>query len=152
MAYKIMIVDDEENVRNSLIRLLRREGFDLVTASSATEAMEILLEEAVDLIISDEKMPGMSGLEFLKLVRQRHPETMRFILTGHADPEFIIRAINEGEIYRFFTKPWDNEDMKNAIRSALQYLELIRENRRLHELVHRQEEELVLLRKGMAGG
>ncbi len=146
MAPKILIVDDEENVRNSMLRLLRRENYQLVTASSATEAMEVLLEEPVDLIISDEKMPGMSGLEFLKLVRQRHPETMRFILTGHADIEFIVRAINEGEIYRFFTKPWDNEDLKSGIRSALQHLELIRENRRLHELVHRQEEELKQLR------
>ena len=151
MAHKILIVDDEENVRNSLIRLLRREGYELVKASSATEAMEILLEEPVDLIISDEKMPGLSGLEFLKLVRQRHPETMRFILTGHADLEFIIRAINEGEVYRFFTKPWDNEDMKTAIRRALQHLELIRENRRLHEVVHRQEEELNLLRSVKPG-
>lgn len=151
MSYKVLIVDDEENVRNSLVRQLRKEDYAILTASSATEAMEILLEETVDLILSDEKMPGMSGLDLLKMVKQRQPETMRFILTGHADLELVIRAINEGEIYKFFTKPWDNEELKVAIRNALNHLSLIRENRKLLETVRRQTLELEKLRRKEAG-
>lgn len=147
MPFKLLIVDDEENVRNSLVRQLRKEDYEILTASSAAEAMEILLEEPVDLIISDEKMPSISGLDFLKMVKQRHPETMRFILTGHADVDLVIRAVNQGEVYRFFTKPWDNEELKSAIRSALHHLSLIRENRNLLETVRRQAQELETLRR-----
>src|ERR1700722_8470522 len=111
-ARHILIVDDEENVRNALRRSLRKEGYQLHFASGPAEALIVLAELPIDLVMSDHMMPEMSGMEVLSLVRDRCPHVMRLMLTGHADMETAIRAINHGEIYRFLTKPWDDAELK----------------------------------------
>jgi two-component system, probable response regulator PhcQ len=136
----ILIVDDEENVLKALRRSLRKEGYELHFASQPSEALEMLRNTRVDLVLSDHLMPNMTGLEFLKLVRDRHPDTLRIMLTGHADMQTAINAINQGEIYRFLTKPWDDTELKVTLYLAFEQLELERENRRLLATVRRQHE------------
>jgi two-component system probable response regulator PhcQ len=150
-AHKVMIVDDEDLVRNALVRSLRKEGHELITAESAKQALEILEQERIDLIISDHLMPGMTGLEFLRLVKEKYPEIIRIILTGHADLDVVISAINEGEVYRFLTKPWSAEELKLNIRLALNNLELIRQNQRLRKEVEKQAEYILALEREYPG-
>ncbi len=130
---RLLLVDDEENILHALRRTLRKEPFEIETASNAREAAEKFYERPFDIVISDYKMPGVNGLEFLKWVRDNYPDTIRIVLTGQADLEVAVEAINEGEIYRFFTKPWDDEELRLALRIAAKSLELERENRRLLE-------------------
>lgn len=119
MAAKILFVDDEVNVLTALSRALHQEQFQIFGATSATEALEILEKNHIDVVVSDEVMPGMSGTEFLSIVRGRYPEIIRIILTGHASIESSIRAINEGEIYRFLLKPCSPSLIALTIRYAL---------------------------------
>jgi len=138
MQYTILVVDDEPPIRDLLRDALSREPYDVLCAGSAKEALAILAKEPVDVVISDEKMPGMSGSEFLAMARQQYPHTIRMILTGHASLETAIRAINEGEIYRFFTKPCNMVDLIVTIRQALRQKELMAENQRLLNIVKQQ--------------
>jgi len=127
----ILIVDDDEAVRTALGRSLRRCEYELRFASSAQEGLNVLQKEPVDIVISDQRMPQMSGLSFLEIVRDRHPEAIRIILTGCADTSTAIDAINEGEIYRFLTKPWDDVELQVTLHLACDRLELERQNRLL---------------------
>lgn len=136
--HTILLVDDEQNVRNALFRALRTEGYAIRQAEGPRQAFEILESEKVDLIISDHKMPRMTGLEFLVRVRENYPDTVRIMLTGHADLETVLEAVNHGEIYRFLTKPWDDEDLKVMIRIGLSHLSLAREHRRLLQRFEKQ--------------
>ena len=136
---RMLIVDDEENVTNALRRSLRREGYDIQVATRPADALALLRQAPVDLVLSDHLMPEMTGLEFLKLVRDRHPDCVRLMLTGHADMQTAIDAINHGEIYRFLTKPWDDTEIKVTLHLAFEQLDLERENRRLLATVRRQQ-------------
>jgi DNA-binding NtrC family response regulator len=127
----ILVVDDDDNARHGLGLALRSGGYRVSFAASAESALEFLRVEPVDVVISDHCMPGMSGLEFLKLVRDRHPDTVRIMLTGHADMDMAIKAINQGEIYRFLTKPCDRVELQVTLHLACEKLQLERENRRL---------------------
>lgn len=127
----ILVVDDDDNARHGLGLSLRSGGYRVSFAANAESALELLRLEPVDVVISDHRMPGMSGLEFLKLVRDRHPDTVRIMLTGHADMEMAIKAINQGEIYRFLTKPCDRVELQVTLHLACEKLQLERENRRL---------------------
>jgi len=138
MQHKVLIVDDEPIITNLLKDALSREPYGILSASSAEEALPILDREKLDVVISDEKMPGMSGSEFLAVVRQKHPDTIRMILTGHASLDSAIRAINEGEVYRFFTKPCNVFDLAMTIRQAIKLNDLMKESRRLLKIVKRQ--------------
>ncbi|MCM2334356.1 MAG: response regulator [Anaeromyxobacteraceae bacterium] len=131
----ILLVDDEASVRSGLARALHDPAYQIIEADSPAAALLRLEREAVDVIISDHLMPGMTGLEFLKVVRERFPDTSRIMLTGHADMETAVRAIREGEIYRFLTKPCDQTELKVTVHLALEQLELAREHRRLLEVV-----------------
>lgn len=139
---RILIVDDEENVISALRRALRKEGYELRFATRPGDALALLREEPSDLVLSDHLMPDMTGLEFLKTVRNRHPDTVRLMLTGHADMQTAIDAINQGEIYRFLTKPWDDTELKVTLHLAFEQLDLERENRRLLARVRYQDELL----------
>lgn len=147
----ILIVDDEDNVRNALRRCLRKDPYDLHFASSGPEALEVLGARSIDMIISDHLMPGMTGLELLKIARNRWPDVMRVILTGHADLETAISAINLGEIYRFLTKPWDNMEIRVTLYLAFEHLALARENERLLSTLKRQSEIIRRLEKAHPG-
>jgi two-component system, probable response regulator PhcQ len=149
--HRILVVDDEDNVRNAIRRSLRKEGYELFFASEPSEGLTILKENRIDLVISDHLMPNMTGLEFLKIVHNRHPDCMRIMLTGHADMQTAIDAINQGEIYRFLTKPWDDTELKVTIHLAFEQLGLMRENRRLLAAVRRQYDLIKSLERDYPG-
>lgn len=148
---KILVVDDEQNVVNALRRSLRREGYEVYACTDPQEALAMLPQLQVDLVISDHLMPNMTGLEFLKLVRNRFPDSMRVMLTGHADMQTAIDAINQGEIYRFLTKPWDDTELKVTLHMAFEQLDLQRENRRLLGLLRQQGEVIARLERSHPG-
>src|SRR5471030_485025 len=134
----ILLVDDEDAVRMSLSTVLEREGYRVHGAESGEEGLRILKEEPIQLVISDYSMPHMSGVDFLKLVRERYPNILRIMLTGDPNPEVIIRSINEGEVYRFIRKPWDNTMLRVTIYFAFETITLEEENRRLISALRRQ--------------
>lgn len=151
MQHKVLIVDDESTIRDLLKDALSNEPYGILSASSAEEALPILAREQVDVVISDEIMPGMSGSKFLAIVRKKYPDTIRIILTGHASLESAIRAINEGEIYRFFTKPCNVFDLAITIRQALKHNDLMKESKRLLKIVKRQSAFIEALEKQYPG-
>ena len=114
----LLLVDDEENVLMSLKRILRREGYKVLTASSAEEGLEVMGQYEVNVVLSDQRMPGMSGVEFLRRVKTMHPDVVRMILSGYTEIGTLTDAINKGEIYQFITKPWENEALIALIREA----------------------------------
>ena len=135
----ILVVDDEETVRESLAAILEREGYRVFQAESGEEGLRVLKETpGIQLVISDHNMPQMSGVEFLKLVRERYPHVLRIMLTGDPDPQTIIRSINEGEVYRFIKKPWDNTMLRVTVYFAFETIQLEEENRRLIAALRRQ--------------
>ncbi len=151
MQHTVLIVDDEPSARELLTNALSREPYDVLCADSAEEALGILVQEPVDVVLTDEVMPGMSGSEFLAIVRQQYPDTIRMILTGYANLKTAIRAINEGEIYRFFTKPCNIVDLTMTIRQALQHKDLMAENQRLLSIVKQQSLSLEALERQHPG-
>ena len=120
----LLLVDDEADVLSALKRMLRLEGYDIITATSAREGLELLSIHPVQVIISDQRMPQMSGSEFLSRVRDLHPHTVRLILSGYADLRSVTEAINHGAIYKFLTKPWDDEMLRMDLREAFRHQEL----------------------------
>ena len=136
MSYKILVVDDQADIRDLLKDAFSRQSYNVLCSSSAKGALSILDKKQVDVVISDEIMPGMSGTEFLAVVREKYPDIIRIILTGHADLESAIRAINEGEVYRFFIKPCNMVDLSTTIRHAIQHQGLLKENKRLIEIIN----------------
>lgn len=142
---KILCVDDEQNILSSLRRLFRMHGYDVHTAESGREALQFMEAEPVDLVISDMRMPEMDGVQFLEKVRANWPDTIRLLLTGYSDIRSIHGAINRGEIYRYITKPWDDNDIVLVVRHAVERHALEQEKRHLEALSLRQNEELRLL-------
>jgi two-component system NtrC family sensor kinase len=119
---KILFVDDERNVLKAIERLFIDDDYDLLTASSGDEGLSILENEyPVQLVISDYKMPGMNGVDFLRQVCQRWPDTIRIVFSGHADTTAVIEAINEGQIYKFIQKPWNDDGLKITISNSLEF-------------------------------
>jgi DNA-binding NtrC family response regulator len=127
----VLLVDDEANVRESLKRILRKEPYEVVTADSGITALDVLASRRIDVVVSDESMPYLPGSKFLGIVRQKYPSTVRIMLTGHASLESAIRAINEGEVFRFLTKPCNHAEMLRAIRDGLLTKNLVDESTRL---------------------
>ena len=129
--HTVLFVDDEENILHALRRLFRREGYHILTATSGPEGLELVRENEVSLVISDQRMPQMIGAEFLGHVRDLAPHAVRIMLTGYSDIEAATQAINEGGVYRYITKPWDDEELKITVREALERFELEQRNREL---------------------
>ncbi len=134
----VLVVDDEENLLSALQRTLRRENYTVLTASEPAEAFTVLRQRNVDVVVSDHLMPNMSGLDFLKEVRALHPDVVRIMLTGHAEVSTAMEAINEGEIFRFLTKPWQDAELKVALHLAFDKLAMERTNRGLLAAAHHQ--------------
>lgn len=123
---KILFVDDEPNVLNAMQRLFHDESYDVLTASGGAEALDLLQNTGpVQLIISDHRMPGMTGVEFLHRVMKQWPETRRIILSGYTDSEILLAALNEGRVHRFLVKPWDNAGIKAVVREMLDEYEML---------------------------
>ncbi|MFA6070197.1 MAG: EAL domain-containing protein [Janthinobacterium sp.] len=120
-AQTLLIVDDDVNVLSSLHRLFRPEGYQILTASTPAEGFEMLALHRVHVIVCDQRMPSMSGTEFLSKVKELYPETIRIILSGYTGLEAVLDSINRGAIYRFYTKPWDDTQLRDNIRLAFQH-------------------------------
>ena len=141
-TYTLLFVDDEDGVLSAMRRVFMEEDYSILTASSAEAAMSLLEGETVHLVVSDHRMPGMTGAQFLREVKQRWPETIRIMLTGYADVQSIMGAVNEGAVYKFITKPWNDDDLRLTVSLALQQYALIQENRRLRDITQKQQIKL----------
>lgn len=140
--HTILCVDDEENILHALRRLLRKEGYNLLTSSSGSEALALLKENDIQVVICDQRMPQLSGIDFLSQVRELSPETLRIVLTGYTGIDTISEAINQGQIYKFLLKPWNDQNLKIEIKKAIDQYELIQANKKLHRKIFEQNEKL----------
>ena len=142
MERTLLLVDDEEHVGSALERLLRYDGYQILHANSGKQGLEILAQHDVGVVISDQRMPEMSGVEFLSQVRELYPETIRIILSGYADLESVTAAINRGAIYKFFTKPWDNEVLRVDVMEAFWRHDIAREKEQLLQEIQAANNQL----------
>jgi len=143
--WTMLCVDDEPSILSSLKRLLRATGHRVLTAEGGAQALEILENESVDLIVSDMRMPFMDGAQLLEQVRARWPHVVRLLLTGYADVTSTIAAINRGQIQRYITKPWNDDEILLIVRETFERLGLLEDKRRLEALTQRQNDELKAL-------
>lgn len=141
-AWRVLCVDDEANILSALRRLFRPCGYVVTVAASGEEGLAILDQAPFDLVISDMRMPGMSGAQFLEEVSMRWPDTMRLLLTGYADIDSTIDAVNKGRIFHYVSKPWDDKALLLIVRHALERKQLERDKARLEALTAQQNEEL----------
>ncbi len=142
----ILCVDDEANVLKALRRLFMDEDYDILTAESGEQGLEILDETpGVQVVISDYRMPTMNGVDFLKKVYERRPETVRIVLSGYADTASIVSAINEGQIYKFIPKPWNDDELRVTIAKAVELYFLQQENNALSRELQDTNEELRII-------
>ncbi len=125
---KILYVDDEENNLNAF-KASFRKLYDIYLATSANEGRKILAENEIEIIITDQRMPDMTGVEFLESIIEEYPEPMRILLTGYTDIQALIDAVNKGQIYRYMNKPWNEEELKMFVTQAFEVHQLRKENK-----------------------
>ncbi len=147
LRHTILAVDDEDGILKAMRRLLSQLDVTLITANSGAEALQKLQQQPVSLIISDQCMPGMTGIEFLQQSRKISPATIRVLLTGYADLEATIAAINSGAVRYYLTKPWDDTFLLSRIKESLNLYQMIARNRQLNEKIIKQNSELTALNK-----
>lgn len=145
----LLLVDDEQNIISALCRLLRRDGFQIITANSGVEGLQQLAANKVDVILSDQRMPGMTGVEFLRRAKELYPQTVRMSLSGYTEIQSITDAVNEGSVYRFLTKPWDDEQLRGHITAAFRHKDMADENRELSAQLRRANRELAQVNERM---
>ena len=145
----LLLVDDEPNILAALKRLLRRDGYQILTAESGQEGLDLLGRNAVDVIVSDQRMPGMTGVEFLRTAKSLYPNTVRIVLSGYTELQSVTDAVNEGAIYKFLTKPWDDGLLSGHIAEAFQHKEMADENKRLDLQVRTASHELAIANRNM---
>lgn len=145
VVYSVLCVDDESNILNALRRLFRPAGYRIHVATGGAEALEIIERESIDIVISDMRMPEMNGAQLLTEVRRRRPKTTRILLTGYSDIGSTIEAVNQGELHRYISKPWNDQEVLLIVREACERKALEHERERLEALTHRQNAELVAL-------
>ncbi len=124
----VLFVDDEQSILSSLKRALRKEPYTSMFADNAAEALKIVSEQAVNVVISDQRMPDMDGTDFLQQVKEINPFTVRAILSGYVNADVVVESINKGEVYRFIPKPWELDNLKDAINQCLKHNEVLLEN------------------------
>lgn len=139
----LMILDDEENILLALTRLLRRDGYRILAADCPEKAFELLAANPVGVIISDQRMPAMKGTEFLSRAKALYPAVVRIMLTGYAEMNSITEAINSGSVFRFLSKPWDEQLLRSSVRAAFELHEIERENIRLNTQLRQSNEALL---------
>ena len=138
---KILYVDDEVNNLTSF-KAIFRKVYDIFIAESAVEAKKILETTGVHIIITDQRMPGITGVEFLESILLQYPDPMRILLTGYADIEAVINAINKGQVYRYIAKPWNEDELRSVIESAYEVYSLREENKDLTAKLLKANEQL----------
>ena len=149
--YRILLVDDEPGVLKALTRVFRQEAYEVLTAANAAEGLARLRDQRIHLVISDYMMPGMNGAEFLKQVKSLSADTLRIMLTGHADTGAVMGAINDGAVYKFILKPWNDDDLRITVALALEQFDLVRRNRALATENQRKSKEIEALSRITAG-
>lgn len=142
VIFTVLFVDDEPNILRAIKRALFTLDINLLLAESGAKALELLSSQDVHVVISDMKMPQMSGAELLEQVALRYPDTFRVVLTGYADIESTIKAVNQGKIHRYLQKPWDNQELIRVIEEGLERVKLKAENLRLQHLTRLQNKKL----------
>jgi DNA-binding NtrC family response regulator len=147
----ILIVDDEEKILKAIQRTLRNENYAIFSAIGGEEGLKLLEMREFDLVMSDQHMPGMDGVTFLKKVKTEQPQTLTIMLTGAKEISVAMEAINEAGVYKFILKPWDDDDLKVTIRRALESLDLVRERDALRERVKSRDTLLKNLEKEHPG-
>ncbi len=145
---KLLYIDDEENNLTALKATFRRE-FEIDTAISANEARNLMIDNVYEVIISDQRMPETTGVEFFQEIKQTHPDPVRILLTGYADINAVVAAINQGEIYRYLQKPWKEFDLKINIKGASEIYRLREANRDLTEELQEANKKLKTVNKQM---
>lgn len=145
MRQRILLVDDDPHVLSALRRALRGQGYELLTAPCGEDALALFGSQPFDAIVCDMRMPGVSGAEVLRACKSMDPGTVRVLLTGHADIDSAVSAVNDGEVFRYLSKPWDDAELLNALREGLARRQLARERDALRELTQRQNAELQVL-------
>ncbi len=150
MERTLLLVDDEENVVAALERLLRNDGYNILRANSGEQGLEILAQHQVGVVISDQRMPGMSGVEFLTQVKELYPDTIRIVRSGTGDFDTVTAAVNQGAIYKFFGKPWDNEVLRSEVMEAFLHQEMVREKGQLLEQIQSSNELLAQINQDLA--
>jgi putative nucleotidyltransferase with HDIG domain len=140
--HTVLFVDDEVNILKALQRLLRNESMKVLTASRPQEAIELLESSPAQVIVSDQRMPEMSGVDLLASIRERHPDMIRMMLTGYTEMNIAVEAINRGEIYRLITKPWNDDELKATLRQAFDHYDLKGEIKRLNQVTREQNFKL----------
>lgn len=148
--FKILIVDDEQNVLNSLRRLLIREKYEVFCAESASEGLKILRTNQIHVIICDRMMPEMDGIEFFEKASGISPDSMRILLTGFASMESALAAINRSHVHSFLTKPWSNDILLTTVKRACEHIELFLENKRFQKIIEDQNRELLSLNSSLS--
>lgn len=145
--YRLLLVDDEPGIVKALSRVFRLENYDVLTAGSGEDGLRLLAENTVHLVISDFLMPGMDGARFLREVKSRSPDTIRIMLTGHANTDAVMGAINDGAVYKFILKPWNDDDLRITVALALEQYDLITRNRVLKAENDKKTKEISALAK-----
>jgi adenylate cyclase len=140
-SYTILVVDDESLITNTLSRVLRASGYRVVATQNPLEAIAILSKQHIDILLSDVEMPGISGIELVKLASKEFPGVLRILLTGHVTTENMLRAINEGQVFRYLPKPFDNKQILETMKAATEQLITMRQLKEL-SLLHQQQEHL----------
>lgn len=141
--YTLLFVDDERNILSALRRIFRNDGYLILTAESGAEALKLLEEHDVSVIVSDQRMPNMNGAELLTESKMVAPHAIRILLTGYSDMDDAVKSINDGQIFRYLTKPWDDRELKFAVLQALVYHDLSRRNEVLVSDLKKKNADLV---------
>jgi response regulator RpfG family c-di-GMP phosphodiesterase len=150
-AHTVLFVDDEVNILKALQRLLRSEHMNVLCASRAQEALEMLDKQACQVVVTDQRMPEMSGVDLLSQVRQRYPDIVRMMLTGYTEMKVAVDAINRGEIYRLITKPWNDDELRATLRQAFDHADLKAEIKRLNQVTREQNFKLQDMNRNLEG-
>lgn len=145
----LLIVDDEPNIITGLKRQLRQEDYTIFSANSAESGLNVLNEQDIGVVLSDQMMPKMDGITFLELVKKDKPDVVRVLLTGYASLENAKKAIQRCQIFEYLTKPWSGEKLKQTINRAFEHYNLTIENRRLQKLTHEQNHQLKLINENL---
>jgi putative nucleotidyltransferase with HDIG domain len=149
--HTVLFVDDEVNILKALQRLLRVEDMNVLCASRASEALELLEKHPAQVVVTDQRMPEMSGVDFLAQVRDRHPDMVRMMLTGYTEMNVAVDAINRGEIYRLITKPWNDDELRATVRQAFDHADLKAEIKRLNQITREQNFKLQDMNRNLEG-
>lgn len=147
MERTLLLVDDEENIASALVRLLRRDGYRILKANGGQAGLDLLEQHEVGVIVSDQRMPEMSGVEFLSRVKDLYPSTVRMVLSGYTELASVTDAINRGAIYKFLTKPWDDAQLRADVEEAFQRFEAMRKEEAFARQLAARNEDMSMVNR-----